>query len=147
MKYRTDEVLNGVKDGTIKESEVDFISREEALAMLRADIEGGAFSLNRLAAESAVHPSQLCEFLQGNKNLNRDKVLAVLINLGYRLDEVQSMLGRLGVPSLYVRNKRDFQIAAGIRNGKSLYEIDCLLSEKNIKTLGQYAKDKGAGTS
>lgn len=143
MGNRTNEILRNIQDGTSTESAVDFVSRSDTLQALRTDMEAAASSLSKFALDCAIQPSHLCEFLKGTKNLNRDKLLAAFIHLHYSLDQIQTLLCRLGLPMLYVRNKRDYQIAVGIKAQKSLDEIDVILNEKHLTPLGQYAKDKG----
>lgn len=133
-KY-TDEILGKIKNGTSNEDSINFIDEDAARAEIRAAINQQYASLNQFANECAIQPSHLSEFFNNRKKLGRDKLLTVLINLHYDFDTMQSMLQRLHVPILYVRNKRDYVIAVAIQEGKTLDDIEDILQTKNMELL------------
>lgn len=135
MGAQTDEILKDIKNGTSNENNVDFIDENAIRQEIREKINAKYDSLSKFSNDCSIQPSHLSDFFNKGKNLGRDKLLAVLINLGYDFDSIQSMLQRLGVSALYPRNKRDYQIALGIRDGKKLDEIDEILQEKNLEPL------------
>lgn len=135
MGAQTDEILKDIKNGTSNENNVDFIDENAVRQEIREKINAKYPSMNDFANNCYIHASHLSDFFNNGKNLGRNKLLAVFITLGYDFDSIQSMLQRLGVSSLYPRNKRDYQIALGIRDGKKLDEIDEILQEKNLEPL------------
>lgn len=139
MGVQTDEILGQIASGKSDEGKVDFVDKAAVLLALREEIESKS-SLTKFANDCGIYPSHLCDYFNRGKNLGRDKLLAVLINLGYGLEEIQSMLSRLGVQGLYVRNKRDYQIAVCIQERKSLDEIEGILHMKGLETLMDYDK-------
>lgn len=135
MGAQTDEILKEIKNGTSNENNVDFIDENAVRQEIREKINAKYSSMNDFANNCNIHPSHLSDFFNNGKNLGRNKLLAVLINLEYDFDSIQSMLQRLGVSALYPRNKRDYQIALGIRDKIKLDEIDEILQEKNLEPL------------
>jgi len=71
--------------------------------------------------------------------LSRDSLLKIFIVLGYDIDHIRTLLHRFGVPDLYARNRRDYEIIRGIASGKTLRDIDDDLDEKGMKTLWKEA--------
>lgn len=134
MAEQTDEILSQIAAGTSDENEVDFVEADDVRREVRKDMENRS-SLNRFAGECSIQPSHLSDFFNHGKKLGRDKMLAVLINLQYGLEKTQTVLRRLGYQELYVRSRRDYQIAVGIREGKSLDEIDRILCERKLEPL------------
>lgn len=135
MGNRTDEILSDIRKGIRDENKVDFLQISEARRQLRFDIEEMYDSLTKFANECGIHTSHLSDFFNNGKKLGRDKLLTVCINLHYDFEKTQTILHRLEAPELYVRNKRDYQIAVGIQEGKSLDEIEEVLCEKGIAPL------------
>lgn len=139
MGVQTDEILGQITMGNNDEDKVDFVDKEAVLLELRGDIEARS-SLTKFAHECGIHPSHLCEYFNQAKKLGRDKLLAVLINLQYGLEKSQTMLRRLELQELYVRNKRDYQIAVCIQDGKSLDETEEVLRTKGLQPLMEHGK-------
>ncbi|MEY8334916.1 hypothetical protein AALB53_17700 [Lachnospiraceae bacterium 47-T17] len=142
MGLQTDQILEDIKNDTSVEAAVDFIDVSEVRQELEADIAAAFPSRNKFADACAINSSHLSEFLRGTKKIGRDLLLSMFITLGYDLDRTQDMLRRLGMPALYVRDTRDYQIALAIRTQKSLDETDQLLQSRNLKTLTTLAKNK-----
>lgn len=139
MGEQTDEILAQITRGISIEDEVDFVDGAAVLLELRSDIELRS-SLTKFANECGIQPSHLSDFFNKGKKLGRDKLLAAFISLGYDLEKTQTMLRRLGLPELYVRSKRDYQIAVCVQEGKSLDETDEILCAKGIEPLAASAK-------
>ena len=137
MGAQTDEILKEIKKGTVNENNVDFIDENTVRQEIREKINADADydSMSKFAIECSINPSHLSDFFNNGKNLGRNKLLAVLINLKYDLESIQSMLSRFGISPLYARNRRDYQIIIGIRNGKSLDDIDVILRQKNFEPI------------
>ena len=75
------------------------------------------------------------DFLKGNKNLSRDKLIIVCIMLKLNLQESRNILKRLIQADFYPKNERDFEIMCGIRQRKSLYDINEILLAKDLTPL------------
>lgn len=135
MGKKTDQIFDEIKNNKNDEKTVQFIEETEVRDDLLRNINETGISHNKIADKCGIQPSQFSDFLKGKKKLGRDKLLALFIELDYSLDKTQSMLSRFGECPLYVREKRDYQIASAIQAHKSLDEIDEILIEKNIKPI------------
>lgn len=92
-------------------------------------------SINKFAGMCNIYPSHLHDFLKGNKNLSRDKLIIVCIMLKLNLQESRNILKRLIQADFYPKNERDFEIMCGIRQRKSLYDINEILLAKDLTPL------------
>ena len=144
MGKDTDRIFKGVIDRSIPEESIPFIDKSTTLKEIRTDMEAKFPSLNKFANYCSINASQLCEFYKGTKNMGRDNLLAIFISLDYSLDKIQTMLRHLESHSLDVKKRRDYQIIVGIRDEKSLYEIDNILFSKGFEPLLNDSKNKGA---
>lgn len=135
MGSQTDEIFEDIINDTSNENNIDFVEENAARKEIREAVEAQYPSLSQFASECGIHPSHLSDFFNKGKNLGRNNALAVLINLHYDFKKIQTMLQRLHLPILYVRNKRDYQIAKGIQKGKTLNEIEEILQAGNMESI------------
>lgn len=142
MGKKTDHIFQEIKSGIKDENSVSFIDEITVRNEIRCDMEAQFPSLSKFANCCSINASHLCEFYKGTKNIGRDNLLCIFINLHYDLDKIQTMLHRLNVSELYVRNKRDYQIALGINEQKTLAEIDDILITKELEPLQYDFKNK-----
>lgn len=82
-----------------------------------------------------IYPSHLHDFLKGTKKLSRDKLIIVCIVLKLSLHESRNTLKRLIQADFYPKNERDFEIMCGIRQGKSVDDINETLLVKGLAPL------------
>ena len=141
MGIQTDKILKDIKNGTSDETSVDFIEESKVRSEISDDILAAYPSYSKFATTCGIHASQLSEFLKGTKKFGRDSLLTIFLTLHYDFDLIQTMLTRLGESPLYMRNKRDYRIAAAIESGKSLDEIDQLLLLDNFEPISPDAKE------
>lgn len=135
MGLQTDKILDDIKNNTSEASSVSFIDAAGLRKCLADDIAASYGSRHKFATDCCINDSHLSEFLNGTKNFGRDKLLCMFLTLRYDFEKIQSMLTRFGEAPLYVRNKRDYQIAIAVRGGKTLDETDQLLMSAHLKTL------------
>lgn len=88
-----------------------------------------------------IKGSALNQYLNGVKELPRDKVLAVLIALKYTPKEINQRLSRLDLKPLYVKNKRDRIIIEGVRDGMNMDDLDEKLIKQNLEGLYPWPMD------
>lgn len=89
----------------------------------------------------AIRRSELSEIyayqiFAGSRVPDRKKVLALAVGLGINLDEVQELLKRAGYAPLYVKNTFDCIVTFGICKGLSVAQINELLFDYDLETLG-----------
>ncbi len=132
-KLATEELLREVMRG--RNVSVPFRENTDIRRELGDAIRATGMSLNAFATESGISPAQLSEYLNGHKNMSRDRLLCVMITLRFSLKQVQDYLVRLQSEQMYLKNVRDYEIILGIRDGRTLDEINMKLEEKGFATL------------
>ncbi|MDE7478990.1 MAG: helix-turn-helix domain-containing protein [Lachnospiraceae bacterium] len=137
-KLGTEEILKEIENGnTVNTNNIDFIKRDEQLIQLSRKIMEEYGSYSKFATASDVSPSHLNEFLNGKKQLGRDKLICICIALKYTIKEARQALRCLGNTDLYSKNRRDFEILNCIQQGKSLDETNEILQKKKFETLSE----------
>ena len=139
-KLSTDILFQEIeKRGTVNRENIHFVEQEEILLELYNRIAAIPASINKFAGMCNIYPSHLHDFLKGNKNLSRDKLIIVCIMLKLSLQESRNILKRLIQADFYPKNERDFEIMCGIRQRKSLYDINEILLAKDLTPLNEHA--------
>ena len=103
--------------------------------------------LNELAAKSPLKKSQIIknselsevyayQIFSGLRVPERKKLLSLCVGMSLNLDEVQSLLKCAGYSPLYVKIPFDSIIIYGICKGLSIIEINRILFEYDLETLG-----------
>lgn len=137
-KLSTDEIFKRIHERKpVAKEEIDFIEPKQLREELSRDIEKAGYSINAMASECCITQSQLNDFLNGKKQMSRDKVLLVFITLGYSITKIQRLLRRFGYGELYTRNQRDYIILMGIRESIGIDGIDERLERESLDTLWQ----------
>ena len=127
----TDEILKRLdQNEPVSKEEIDFVTPRQLKDLLHYDItKNSKYSINQIATECNITPSHLSDFLNDKKNMNRDKILSLLIVLGYDITKTRQFLTGLGYNGLYARNVRDFIILNGIKDKLPLDKINEKLKE------------------
>lgn len=103
--------------------------------------------LARLMEEKGLHKSQVIrraelaegyayQIFSGIRVPERPKLLCLAIGMELTLDETQTLLKSAGYPPLYVKRPADSIVIYGICKRLSVIEINELLFENDIETLG-----------
>lgn len=103
--------------------------------------------LNELAAKSPLKKSQIIknselsevyayQIFSGLRVPERKKLLSLCVGMALNLDEVQSLLKCAGYSPLYVKIPFDSIIIYGICKKLSVIEINRILFEYDLETLG-----------
>ncbi len=87
----------------------------------------------RAAELSEVYAYQI---FSGIRIPERKKLLCLAVGMGLNLDETQTLLKCAGYSPLYVKLPFDSVVLYGICNGMSVVEINELLYDYNLETLG-----------
>lgn len=131
------EQMENSPDALPKEDEINFWDEKEIRQEIAADITNNWKSVNLFAKEACVDRSLLVQWLSMNKNMNRDRILCVLITLYGKqedsLKRINNVLKALyNIDGLHIHSARDYTIFSGIRNHLSIDELDMQLREKNL---------------
>ena len=95
-------------------------------------------SLKKSAVIKASELSDIYAYqiFSGRRKPDRKKLLCLAIGMALNLDEIQTLLKCAGYPPLYVKLPFDSVVLYGICNHLSIVEINSLLFEYNLETLG-----------
>ncbi|RDY28214.1 hypothetical protein CHL78_006400 [Romboutsia weinsteinii] len=77
------------------------------------------------------------EILRGDKKPSRDKILQLCIGAGFTLEECNKALKLGNVSELYPKIPRDSIIIFGINRGIKILEINTMLYNRKLNTLGE----------
>ena len=133
----TDDIDELFSKGTLpSESEIAFNKdAEQYRTKIWNDIKSAGYSINSFADECFLQHSHLYDFLNGKKQLSRDRLLVVFLNLNYSYDEICKMLRRFQLPLLYPKNRRDYLILTGIHQKMTADKIDHELEKNGFSAL------------
>ena len=116
--------------------EIDFHQNaEQDRNKIWHDIKASGYSINQFADECYLHHSHLYDFLNGKKQLSRDRLLSVFLNLHYDYNEICRMFRHFHQPQFYPKDPRDYLIMSGIQNHLSVDEINQELERNGFITL------------
>ena len=95
----------------------------------------------RLKKSEVIKKSELAEtyayqIFSGIRVPERGKLLCLAISMGLNINEVQTLLKCAGYAPLYVKIPFDSIVLFGICKGKSVMDINGLLFEYGLETLG-----------
>jgi len=135
-KLSTNEIFKRIHERKpVLEEEIEFVKPKQLREKLRWEIEEAGYSISAMADECYITPSQLYDFLNGKKQMSRDKLLSVFITLGYPITKIQKLLTRFGYSELYTRNQRDYIILIGIQESVGTDGINERLKKESLKML------------
>lgn len=144
-KLSTDAILEQIEQGQdIGPECIDFIEKKEVLEDLWQKILESYSSLSKFAIASYISPSHMNEFINGKKQMDRNKLICICIVLKFNIQETRHLLQRFGGFDLYSRNRRDFEILNCIKCGKNLDDTNEILRQKGLPPL--HNKDLEGGS-
>ena len=91
---------------------------------------------NEAVKNSQINEIYAYQIFSGSRVPERNKLLCICIGMGLELLEVQNLLKVSGYAPLYVKNPFDCTIMFGIHKKLKLLEINALLYENGLDTLG-----------
>ena len=80
----------------------------------------------------AVSKSQLYAVINGTRNPSKELVIKLALALKLTIEEINELLKLAGHKELYVENKADSIIIYGLKENKTVYEIEELLKEYQV---------------
>lgn len=136
-KLSTEEILEDLAHGNVIDvNAIDFVAEtNEHLNTLACDIVKCYDSYSKFAIASDISPSHLNEFLNGKKQLSRDRLICICVNLKYDIKKTRHILRCVGKTDLYCKNRRDFEILNGLQQGKNLDELNEILQKNGLNIL------------
>lgn len=131
----TNEFENKIKNDEEIDDDINY-DKHEAVAVLNNLIEKSVYSKSMIGKLAGLD-NYIYEMTSysNNKNISRDKIIALLIVLKVELDLLQRILKAFGYSPLYVKKKRDLIIFRGITKAKTLHEIEENLDDNGFDLL------------
>lgn len=140
MKKDTSEMLKELeKCSNFKEfisQNQENIEKTELHENLEALLKKYNIKKSEAVKQSEINEIYAYQIFAGSRTPDRSKLLCIAIGMGLPLDEVQLLLRKSGYAQLYVRTPFDCIVAFGINRGYKLIEINSLLYEYGLDTLG-----------
>jgi len=81
---------------------------------------------------TAVSKAQLYAVINGTRNPSKELVLKLALTAGINIDETNELLKLSGHKELYVKNKADSIILYGLKEKKTIYQINEFMKEYKI---------------
>ena len=81
----------------------------------------------------AVSKSQLYAVISGTRNPSKELVIKLALALKLTIEDTNELLKLAGHKELYVKNKADSIIIYGLKENKTVYEIEELLKEYQVE--------------
>ncbi len=137
MALSTDDIDELFQNGvTPTEQEIDFNQNaEQDRNKIWHDIKASGYSMNRFADECYLQHSHLYDFLNGKKQLSRDRLLVVFLNLNYSYSDICRMFRHFHQPQLYPKDKRDYLIMSCIQKCLAIDDINQELERSGFTSL------------
>lgn len=137
MAYTTDDIDKLFSENHLpSENEINFNDNaHQDREKILQDIKNSGRSLSRFADECYLCHSHLYDFLNGKKQLGRDRLLVLFLNLNYSYTEICRLLRHFSQPQLYPLEKRDYVILLGMQNHLNVDEINQELERNGFTTL------------
>lgn len=94
-----------------------------------------------LKRSQAIREAELAEvygyqIFSGIRKPDRKKLLCLAVGMKLNIDETQQLLKCAGYPQLYVKHPLDSVVLYGLCNGLSVVQINEILYEYEMETLG-----------
>lgn len=128
----TEEILHNIRSAT------EFKPRER-----RSDTEISVFlkealssiNLKQMFTAIDIDPTNGYKYINGQRTINRDQLIKILIYLGYDFESQQQVFKQYGFPLLYAKNERDAALIFCIYNQFSYIEVKRYLSQNKLLGL------------
>ena len=114
----------------------DYMVKEDLSQLLNTFIM--KYDLKKSQVIRAAEMSEVYGYhiFAGSRVPERNKALALAIGMGLNLDQVQQLLRTAGYSTLYAKHPFDSVVLYGLYHAMSVAEINELLYEYNLETLG-----------
>ena len=83
------------------------------------------------------------QLFRGSRQPSRDNVIRLAFGFSLTLDETQALLRTARKSALYPKIKRDAIILFGLSHGKTMIEVQNIISENGLTLLGGEKYDYG----
>ncbi|MBQ9768912.1 MAG: XRE family transcriptional regulator [Clostridia bacterium] len=114
----------------------DYMIKEKLSELLNGLMEKHGLKKSQIIREAEMSEVYAYQIFSGIRIPERKKLLCIAVAMKLSLDEVQTLLKSAGYPTLYVKLPFDSVILYGICKRLSVVEINEILFEYELETLG-----------
>ena len=114
----------------------DYMIKEKLSELLNGLMEKHGLKKSQIIREAEMSEVYAYQIFSGIRIPERKKLLCIAVAMKLSLDEVQTLLKSAGYPILYVKLPFDSVILYGICKKLSVVEINEILFEYELETLG-----------
>ncbi len=121
---------------TFYDENKDYMVKETLSQLLEALIKKYNLKKSQIIREAEMSEVYAYQIFSGLRVPERKKLLCLALAMKLKIDEVQSLLKCAGYSTLYVKLPFDSIVLYGICKNKSVIEINEILYEYGLETLG-----------
>ena len=140
MEKDTTEMLNELKNcesfTAFYNENTDNILKRELCSCLAELIEKHGIKRSDAIRRAQLSDAYAYQIFSGRRMPERKKLLSLAVGMELELDEVQTLLRSSGYAPLYVKNEFDCIIIFGICKKLTILEINDILFDHGLETLG-----------
>lgn len=114
----------------------EYMINDTLSQLLKKLVEEKKLSKSQVIKESELSEVYAYQIFSGLRTPDRKKLLSLAVGMHLNLDEVQTLLKTAGYPTLYVKHPFDSVVIYGICKKLTVIEINGLLFNYNLDTLG-----------
>lgn len=114
----------------------EYMVNDTLSQLLKKLVEEKKLSKSQVIKESELAEVYAYQIFSGLRTPDRKKLLSLAVGMHLNLDEVQTLLKTAGYPTLYVKQPFDSVVIYGICKKLTVIEINGLLFNYNLDTLG-----------
>ena len=140
MKKDTSEMLKALENyDTFQEfisKSGEEVTKKELSKNLEELLKKHGIKKSEAVRRSEINEIYAYQIFAGSRVPERTKLLCIAVGMRLSLEEVQQLLKTSGYAPLYIKLPFDCIVAFGIHKGYTLLEINSLLYEYGLETLG-----------
>lgn len=121
---------------TFYDENKEYMIKEDLASLLEKLMEKYGLQKTKVISASEINEIYAYQIFSGTRIPKRKKLLCLAIAMGLSLDEVQTLLKCAGYSTLYVKNPFDCVVIYGICKKLSVLEINNMLFDYGLETLG-----------
>lgn len=121
-------------DSYLKDNE-NYIINQTLCKYLSALIEAKNLSKSEIIRKSDINEIYAYQIFSGKRFPSRNKLIRICIGAEFTLEEINNVMTVAEFSPLYPKIKRDSIIIFGIRNEKSILQINELLYSHQLETI------------
>lgn len=121
---------------TFYDENKEYMIKEDLASLLEKLMEKYGLQKTKVISASEINEIYAYQIFSGTRIPKRKKLLCLAIAMGLSLDEVQTLLKCAGYPTLYVKTPFDCVVIYGICKKLSVLEINNMLFDYGLETLG-----------